>query len=406
MNIAIVHEVSYTGKPVYEYQDFAERLAGRGHRVIVLDYDEHAAQVSEKPMQLSRTGNGEVILYQTPYTNYPVIRYLSGANNFSKTFKKILKAYNVDVLFLYSISVTGFPALRIAKRNKIPVVYRIIDAYHKLGRSNAQKIVLKKLENYVYKNVDSICSLNPELIQYIKRSFSLDLNKKTYEVVPSGVDTDHFQPLPRDFRLQNALGLEKERLTVLFLGTTYSFARIPELLQELDRRDAFSSGLLQMLIVGGGEDDAMIQSEAKRLGVQKHVVQTGFKAYHELPALMNLGDISITPFQLNDITRDIIPIKIFQYMSTGIPSLCTPLPDVSNILEPEKSSLIITSNDSVQIFTEELLTVCGKTEEERMNIGSQHRKYIEQNFSIRKTIDLLENLLNKVVKGTDSRANN
>ena len=40
MKIAIIHEVSYLSKPVYEYQDFAERLASLGHEVTVFDFDE------------------------------------------------------------------------------------------------------------------------------------------------------------------------------------------------------------------------------------------------------------------------------------------------------------------------------------------------------------------------------
>ena len=40
MKILWCHEVSYLDKPVYEYQDFPERLAARGHKVEVIDFSE------------------------------------------------------------------------------------------------------------------------------------------------------------------------------------------------------------------------------------------------------------------------------------------------------------------------------------------------------------------------------
>lgn len=54
----------------------------------------------------------------------------------------------------------------------------------------------------------------------------------------------------------------------------------------------------------------------------------GRKPYEQLPAYCRQFDIGLIPFQINDLTRAVNPIKLREYLSAGLPVVSTPLPEV------------------------------------------------------------------------------
>ena len=54
----------------------------------------------------------------------------------------------------------------------------------------------------------------------------------------------------------------------------------------------------------------------------------GLVPYAELPAYLSGWDAGLMPFALNEATRFISPTKTPEYLSAGVPVVCTPVPDV------------------------------------------------------------------------------
>ncbi len=57
-----------------------------------------------------------------------------------------------------------------------------------------------------------------------------------------------------------------------------------------------------------------------------HII--GIRSYDQLPAYLKAFDVCLLPYILNDVTRDIHPVKILEYLAAGRPVVSTPLPDV------------------------------------------------------------------------------
>lgn len=55
----------------------------------------------------------------------------------------------------------------------------------------------------------------------------------------------------------------------------------------------------------------------------------GFKAYEELPAYAQSFDVGIIPFKASSMTEAVNPIKMWEYMATGMPIVTTNLPEAS-----------------------------------------------------------------------------
>ncbi len=59
----------------------------------------------------------------------------------------------------------------------------------------------------------------------------------------------------------------------------------------------------------------------------------GYKAFDRLPNYTQLFDAAMIPFRISRLTEAVNPIKMWEYMATGIPVVTTALPEASNIRE-------------------------------------------------------------------------
>jgi len=59
----------------------------------------------------------------------------------------------------------------------------------------------------------------------------------------------------------------------------------------------------------------------------------GIKKYQDLPAYLKAFDVSLIPFDITDVTIDIHPVKILEYLAAGRPVVSTPLPDVKRFYQ-------------------------------------------------------------------------
>jgi glycosyltransferase involved in cell wall biosynthesis len=55
---------------------------------------------------------------------------------------------------------------------------------------------------------------------------------------------------------------------------------------------------------------------------------TGAFPYRELPSLLSSCDVGLVPFLRNDLTRAVSPLKLFEYLACGLPSVATRLDEI------------------------------------------------------------------------------
>ena len=68
--------------------------------------------------------------------------------------------------------------------------------------------------------------------------------------------------------------------------------------------------------------------DVSRLARHPNVVLTGRKPYEELPGFCKAWDVALCPFVLNELTRNVNPIKLREYLSAGLPVVSTGIPEV------------------------------------------------------------------------------
>ena len=388
MKILWCHEVSYLDKPVYEYQDFAERLAGRGHTVEVIDFTEANATLPST-RRVSRTGEGEVSLTPIPHSNVPGLKYLEARARFRRMLSQRLRKGDVDVVFVYSVFINGTQSVRLSRRYGVPVVYRVLDAYHQLRSGAVTQAILRVGERYIYRRADHVLVTNEKMNDYVQTLAGAGAAAPS-SVLDHGVDCEHFSPRSPDAELMGQYGLTSADEVIVFLGTTYGFSgllalvrRMPDILQRRPRA--------KLLIVGGGELDAALAAAVKDMRLEECVLLSGMVSYQDVPRYLSLGCLAVNPFEINDITRDIIPIKILQYQACGLAVLSTPLPDLLRKHDSSRSGVRYSESDAPEAFVEALLGMLA----DRAAIEAQAergRRLMETTFSVSAAIDHLERI--------------
>ena len=67
----------------------------------------------------------------------------------------------------------------------------------------------------------------------------------------------------------------------------------------------------------------------------------GYKKYEDVPSYVLSFDVGIIPFKINEITRCLNPLKVYEYMAAGCPVLATEIPELktfSNLINIAKSN--------------------------------------------------------------------
>lgn len=392
MNILWCHEVSYLDKPVYEYQEFAERLAARGHSVEVIDFCEGEATPAGTRV-VSKTGAAHVLLTSIPHSGVPLLKYVEARLRYRQALLQRLTSNAYDAAFVYSVFINGTQTVDLCRRFDVPVAYRVLDAYHRLRPGRLGQAVLRAGEKKIYRNADAVLTTNEEMSAYVETLAGRSLGNRL-AVVDHGVDGMHFSPRSPDLELVHQFGIAPDETVAVFLGTTYGFSgllgvieRFPKLKQTHPR--------LKLLIVGAGELDGELAALVKTMGLERDIVLTGMIPYIEVPRYLSLAHIALNPFEINDVTRDIVPIKILQYQAMGLPVVSTPLPDLARKHPTADSGVIYSKDDTADEFAATLAHALSSGD---LNaLGDRGRQYMESAFTLDAALDKVEGTLEKLI---------
>lgn len=195
------------------------------------------------------------------------------------------------------------------------IVYEYIDELTPQITGNLPNTVIKR-HKYILKNEEiTVVATSEKLFNQVKPCRS-----KNMLMLNNGVDYDHWHieksidNCPEDLKEI----VEKNKIILGYHGAIAQWIDY-HLLNRLANDNRFI-----LLIIGYNHDGSL---EKSGLLNHENVYVLGAKSYFELPKYSAFYDVGILPFVLNDITRSVSPVKIFEYMAVDKPVVSYALPE-------------------------------------------------------------------------------
>jgi glycosyltransferase involved in cell wall biosynthesis len=79
--------------------------------------------------------------------------------------------------------------------------------------------------------------------------------------------------------------------------------------------------------IGPGDPRADVSS----LTAEPNIHLLGPRPYETLPSVLRAADAGIVPYAINELTRSIFPMKVYEYLAAGLPVVSTPLPSLVGV---------------------------------------------------------------------------
>jgi glycosyltransferase involved in cell wall biosynthesis len=264
--------------------------------------------------------------------------------------------YSRDILSIFVFRIRGFR-----------VVYNVHNWTEK--RSRLLKI-------FFGKEVKIVCNSEGTRKRVVKDGFNNSITAQ------NGVELSDFEHLEEKPSLRKKLELPLDKKIILYAGHLYGWKGADTILKTAKllggEQDIF------FVVVGGGTEEQKIFAAKMKEGGIFNMLSVGHKLKKEIPQYLQSADILLLPnsAKSEESVKYTSPIKMFEYMASGVPIIASDLPSLREVLSEENALLI--EPDNPQALAESIEKILNDT-----NLSSQIaqkakddvRKYTWDNYA-------------------------
>jgi glycosyltransferase involved in cell wall biosynthesis len=376
MRILVVQESDWLEKGPHQSHHLMERLSILGHEVRVIDYEiqwrEHARNevVSKRSVHHGvhkATENGNITVIRPAMLRLPILNYLSLASTHRKEIQRQINEFKPNVIIGFGL-LNAFIAQRLARKVRIPFVYYVIDELHRLVPEAVLRPLAKLIESSNMKASTIVVSINEALREY---TIQMGAHPDKTSVVRAGIDFGLYNQGIDSQALRKELGIQDGEIVLFFMGWLYRFSGLKEVALHFER-EPMRYGKIKLLIIGKGELWDTIEKIRMTNHLENKIVLLDWKPYKEVPRYIAAADICILPAYNNQVMKNIVPIKMYEYMAAQKPVIATRLPGLVKEFGENNGVLYVDKPEEVLKLAEEL--------EENNRIqseGIKARKFVE-----------------------------
>ena len=273
---------------------------------------------------------------------------LREAKSFARNFSAWTPPAREFDLVYERYSLFGVAGLALARQRGIPFVLEVnapLLAEQKTYRILVMEPLARSIEQYLFSNADLIIAVSQGAKDYILRVAS----EARVTVLPNGVDVAPYSRAQRNKGMQESLG--GGNFLVGFVGSMKPWHGVDLLLQAFSELPADEGD--RLVFVGEGPMADSIREASDQLGLHSRVTLTGAIGHEAIPETLMALEVLVAPYPAT-VDFYFSPIKIFEYMASGRPIIASGIGQVAEILEHEKTALLVPPGDTVAL-TEALL---------------------------------------------------
>ena len=224
--------------------------------------------------------------------------------------------------------------------------------------------------------------------------------EKKIAVFPNAVDVERFKPDPRArLRTRASLGIETNPI-ILFVGNFYKWHDLVTLLKAF-REVVVSHPETRLVLVGDGPERQVMMQLTTELGLSESVIFTGLVNHEDIPGLINSADIAVAPIPLLETELWLSPMKIYEYMASGVAVVATASGQVMEVIRNGVNGWLVSPGDQSGMAKSIIYLI--ENPDLRLKLGEQARQDAITRHSWIKYIERLENFYIDLLAHTNLR---
>lgn len=302
----------------FRKQNFMSRFAELGHRVLYVQPSYSMARATDKPgiarnrffLLIVEKLNENIYLFSPPRMFPKPNTYISTVIN-HRWFGGLIASVVRELDFVDPVLWIYRPEYSCAME-KIPHKTLVFDLADDLSAYNAND----RRRRYIAGCIDNIAGKADLMVVTSPTLLDKYINKtKKCVLISNGFDEKLFdgqtKPVPSDLA-----GIS--RPVVGFVGVLFSFL-------DYDMIYESAAAIPEASFVFVGPVEKSGRAGVERLKTLSNTYFLGKKPKHDIPAYVSNFDVCINPFKVDDVSRAVSPLKVYEYLACGKPVISTPM---------------------------------------------------------------------------------
>ena len=274
-----------------------------------------------------------------------------------KDYRHIKSGHYDIVIVRYSLN--AFSAVLISKLLKTPCVIEVNSPlfYERTKMNNKTEYtdISRRIELWILKNASKAVTVSEELrLFFIKQGVC----PEHIVTITNGVDRSLFYSQTKNIQLSNKLGINKNAFIIGFSGSFQKWHGILNAIDILEKlQNSSNHHNFYLLLVGDGPAKKEIESIVLKRKI-KNIIFCGSVQHSLMPSYLSLFDVALAPYPRID-NFYFSPLKIFEYLAMGIPTIASRQGQIGCIIEHEKTGFLI-DPDNINDYVTTILSLVKK----------------------------------------------
>jgi len=378
------------------HYDFSTELVKRGHRVRIFASSFHSTlhkemkEFHDEKYKMEDVNSVYFTWIKTkPYkkNNWKRALNMCSYSFIANRATHEIKEEKPDIVLGSSVHLFAvFVAYLVSRHFKVPFVMEVRDLWPQtlidmgMSKLNPFIILMQRLEKFLYKKAKLIITLLPNAKEYIE---GLNVQADKIMWLPNGVDLSRF-------KMDKTIKRNDSNFQVTYAGAL-SKGKNLDVLIDVAEKIAVDYKDIDFHIIGDGPERHRLQEliEQKNLN---NVTIVGAVSKNKVFDCLREADVLFTSAKGIGCTKyGISPNKVFDYLAAGKPVVFARLSS-NNPIEEAEAGFTVPPDDPEKIAVS-IIRLHEMNEEERLKLGINGRKYVEDNYSIEKLTNRLEDVL-------------
>lgn len=296
---------------------------------------------------------------------------------FYKDILKICKKEKPDIIHAHSSFFCGVPALWVAKKLNIPIIYEVRGVWedtavvnNSLKKDSFQYKVIRKLENHAAKNSNRLITISKGL----KKEFiSRGIEESKVNVVTNGVDINNFKYI--DFQDKDLLKQHnlEGKIVLGYVGSVIKLEGLEYLIKAIKKIITHESNI-HLLIVGDGKERGELERQVNDLGLQNSITFVGRVPHELVNSYYSIMDMVVLPRINNVVSNIVTPLKPLEIMAVGRPLIASDVGGITEFVEDGINGILFES-ENVEDLALKILKLIN-SQKRRDELSRQAREWV------------------------------